>query len=71
MVDEEMCACGKPLHYTSPDVQARVQELVDRLGPDIKVHVAGKSHLVPRHYIALHGLTPDTAMTFPEAPPEG
>ncbi len=35
-----------------------VQHFVDRLGADIKVQTKrnGRMFLVPRHYIALHGL---------------
>jgi hypothetical protein len=52
-----MCACGRPLHYWNPKVQQMVQEFVDHYGPDMKVVVQGGAFMVPRHYIALHGLT--------------
>jgi hypothetical protein len=51
-----LCACGRPLHYTDAAMQAKVQALVDRLGPDVTVTVEDRSWRVPRHYIALHGL---------------
>jgi hypothetical protein len=55
---EPMCACGLPLHYSDPAKQHSVQLLVDRLGPDVTIQVAGTAHAwrVPRHFIALHGL---------------
>lgn len=53
----EMCHCGKPLHYTNPVMQGVVTELIEATGPYITVTVAGRTWLVQRHYIALHGLT--------------
>jgi hypothetical protein len=53
-----MCACGKPLHYRDTKTQALVQLLVDSLGEMIKVECGSRLWLVPRHYIALHGLSP-------------
>ncbi len=51
-----MCACGKPLHYSDPLLQQMVQRAVDALGANVRVVVKGRVWLVPRHYIALHGL---------------
>lgn len=52
-----MCACGKPLHYSNPETQRQVQSLVDELGATIRVRGSnGRVWLVPRHYLALHGL---------------
>lgn len=67
---DEMCPCGRPLHYGDQALYASVQKLVDELGPEIVVTVAGAgSFRVPRHYIALHGLAgkdlPD--LGFPRA----
>lgn len=53
---ERLCPCGKPLHYASPENEAMVEELVAQLGEDVRVTVGDRSWLVPRHYIALHGL---------------
>lgn len=50
------CDCGRPLHYTNPDTQAKVQALVDDLGPTIAVSTPEGTWEIPRHYIALHGL---------------
>lgn len=51
-----LCFCGKPLHYSDPRNQALVQMLIDTVGPRLKVTVSGRTWLVPRHYIALHGI---------------
>jgi hypothetical protein len=50
------CACGKPLHYSNPELQAVVDALIANLGPEIVVTTPDGSWKVPRHYIALHGL---------------
>jgi hypothetical protein len=51
-----LCFCGQPLHYGDPVMQAHVQRLVDALGEYVKVTVGGRAWMVPRHYIALHGI---------------
>lgn len=53
---DELCSCGEPLHYTNTHHRELVQELVNRLGSDILVRAPSGSYMVPRHYIALHGL---------------
>jgi hypothetical protein len=50
------CPCGLDLHYTSAAAQASVERLVDALGPEITVTTSAGSWLVPRHFIALHGI---------------
>ena len=66
----KMCACGKPLHYSSPVLQAMVQDFVDRLGEDINVIAGGRCWRVPRHFIALHGIKASelSKLGFPEVP---
>jgi hypothetical protein len=66
---EERCACGRPLHYTDPKIREMVQRYIDALGPDVKVTIDGRSWLVQRHYIALHGLSAIKlqGLGFPEA----
>lgn len=54
------CHCGKPLHYKDKKNQKMVQDLVDQLGEFIPVTRGGKTFSVQRHWIALHGITPDT-----------
>ena len=68
MAPSEYCHCGRPLHYTSPEVEAIVRELIRVRGSHVPVTVEGRTWLVQRHYIALHGLhaldLPD--LGFPE-----
>ena len=59
-MSEEMCHCGRPLHYNSSDIKAVVSAMVAEKGPRIEVTGPdGRKWLVPRHYIALHGLKPE------------
>lgn len=50
------CPCGKPLHYTDPEIKKVMVDLVCRQGETVAVTVAGRTWSVSRHYIALHGL---------------
>ncbi len=50
------CHCGRPLHYNDPGIELKMREMVRTQGPLIKVRVSGHTYLVPRHYIALHGI---------------
>jgi len=52
----EQCHCGKQLHYSDPTLQRIVERLIDLHGTMLIVTVGGRSWLVPRHYIALHGI---------------
>jgi len=56
-LSDHRCACGQPLHYRNPRIQAEVQRLVDELGELTRVRTPDGEWLVPRHYIALHGLS--------------
>ncbi len=56
MNDPELCWCGKPLHYSSEKTRAIMEYFVRELGPNVPVVCEDKTYLVPRHYIALHGL---------------
>jgi hypothetical protein len=56
MNEEKMCACGKPLHYSSPEIQRLIEEIVRDFGEDLEVVCGEHRWLVPRHFIALHGL---------------
>ena len=60
MPEPELCDCGEPLHYTDPEIERRMRKLVEDLGPTIRVAVdsgvAPQAWMVPRHYIALHGI---------------
>lgn len=63
-MSEKSCHCGKPLHYSDPAVQKQVEDLVEDKGECIEVTVSGITWLVPRHYIALHGLKGDEVATL-------
>jgi hypothetical protein len=56
MAEFELCHCGKPLHYLNPKIEALVRAMVQELGPTVPVVVDDHTWLVPRHFIALHGL---------------
>jgi hypothetical protein len=56
MNEQTMCACGRSLHYSDPLLQEFVQRMVDELGENIRVTTRDRTWLVPRHYLALHGL---------------
>lgn len=69
----ELCHCGKPLHYTSMLMQAWVLSQIDRKGPTVPVtDSAGRTWIVPRHFIALHGLKEQevSLLGFARAPEE-
>lgn len=56
-MSDATCPCGRPLHYTRTDIQQIVERLIAELGPNVEVQVLGVGvYMVPRHYIALHGL---------------
>lgn len=52
----KLCPCGKPLHYSDPLIQEMVESCIKELGEEIRVECNGKSYMVSRHYMALHGL---------------
>lgn len=62
------CACGRALHYASPESRRIVEMLIDALGPNVRVTTPWGAWYVPRHYIALHGLAsksvPDLAKQY-------
>lgn len=57
--DPNRCACGEPLHYTNPVNRHRVESFIAEHGWCVKVVIGGRAWMVPRHYIALHGLKAD------------
>lgn len=65
---EELCHCGRSLHYTDEVVEGFTKDLIKTLGPTVKVNVGNRTWEVERHYIALHGVRaaelPD--LGFPE-----
>jgi hypothetical protein len=52
----DRCYCGRALHYPDPTLQRVVEKLIAAHGARVIVTVGKRSWLVPRHYIALHGL---------------
>ena len=52
------CPCGKPLHYSNISTKLYVEDLIAQLGETQIVTTPDGSWVVPRHYIALHGMTP-------------
>lgn len=52
----ELCPCGQPLHYGNEATQRMVEDMIKRLGVSMPVVVDGRTWMVPRHWIALHGL---------------
>ncbi len=50
------CPCGRPLHYATPEAAEYMDRMVAELGDRIAVSVPVGTFLVPRHFIALHGL---------------
>lgn len=52
----ELCACGKPLHYTDPAIQRMVERMVTAYGAEATIIAGKRIFLVPKHYIALHGI---------------
>lgn len=65
---EPLCHCGRLLHYTDMAIRAGVEQFIHDLGPDTTVTIGERSWLVPRHYIALHGLKASeiAGLGFPE-----
>jgi hypothetical protein len=58
-VSEELCPCGKPLHYSDPRFQKLMEWVIGEKGEYAEVEVfgtSGRKVWVPRHFIALHGL---------------
>lgn len=53
---EELCHCGKPLHYSDETVKKHICDLIKELGTHVQIVCEGKTYRVPRHYIALHGI---------------
>jgi len=50
------CHCGRPLHYQNKAIEMMVKAMVRRQGEYVRVTLEGRTWLVQRHYIALHGI---------------
>jgi hypothetical protein len=57
-MDNQMCACGLPLHYRDPEKRKIVEQLIAMCGEMVIItnSETGRTWKVPRHFIALHGL---------------
>jgi hypothetical protein len=53
---KQLCHCGQPLHYASRELRRLVERTIAEHGVYAVVAAGGRSWLVPRHYIALHGV---------------
>jgi len=53
----KLCHCGKPLHYTNKAVKQFIEKMVVELGEHVQVDVGDRVYNVPRHYVALHGIS--------------
>jgi len=53
---EQLCPCGKPLHYRTDALRDHMIAFVKQHGDLVKIIVPAGTYLVPRHYIALHGM---------------
>lgn len=54
---EDLCPCGKPLHYSDPRIRTIVDSMIELHGRTVRVQApGGLAFKVPRHYIALHGI---------------
>lgn len=51
-----LCACGRPLHYTSEIAELYVRVVIANHGETLEVTTSEGTWKVQRHYIALHGL---------------
>lgn len=64
---DELCFCGRPLHYKHVEQRQLVEMLINLTG-DLYVTVTrttdGRSWRVPRHYIALHGIKSSLLHTY-------
>jgi hypothetical protein len=67
----ERCACGRRLHYSSPATEQAMRQVVGQLGERARVTTPDGTFLVPRHYVALHGLAADELprLGFPKVAP--
>jgi hypothetical protein len=53
----KLCHCGRPLHYTNRRYFEIIEEIIGQLGECVRMTADdGRTWLVPRHYIALHGV---------------
>ena len=59
----DVCACGRPLHYASGASRRAIERIIAAVGPTLAIMAQGQTFLVPRHYVALHGVSSLTLAT--------
>jgi hypothetical protein len=55
--EPELCPCGRVLHYADGKAEAYVKRMVSEHGPAVQITTPSGSWKVPRHYLALHGIS--------------
>lgn len=62
----EMCHCGTPLHYSSPEIKHAVERLIAATGPYRRVTslATRRTYWVQVHFIALHGIKEQELHTY-------
>jgi hypothetical protein len=61
---QELCHCGQPLHYADPAARRAVEKLIELQGECVPITAGERTWLVPRHYIALHGIKAEELPTL-------
>jgi hypothetical protein len=51
-----LCHCGQKLHFSNERQKRELEEVINRFGENITIRHGVKKYLVPRTYIALHGI---------------
>ncbi len=64
-MSDDLCACGQPLHYSTPEIRDMVERMIALVGSRyVPILVDGRAWYVDRHYIALHGLVAEVIPTL-------
>jgi hypothetical protein len=53
---DKLCHCGHKLHFSNARQKRELEEVINRFGENITINYGIKKYLVPRTYIALHGI---------------
>jgi hypothetical protein len=53
---DKLCHCGRKLHFSNANQKRELEEIINRFGENITISRDDKKYLVPRTYIALHGI---------------
>ena len=52
----ELCPCGQPLHYETPEDRERTEAIIREAGEYVCVYAGYSYYSVSRHYMALHNM---------------